>query len=101
MAVYRAPTGNFNLFCNRLGDIIKTLYKAELKLIICDYIYIDYPTDNERRRQLDAVLLTYNLSAMVYFPTRSQGYSSSAIDNIVIDTYKFINYTASPLHNGS
>ena len=42
----------------------------------------------------------HNLSAIVHFPTRSQGYSSSAIDNIVIDTYKFINYTASPLHNG-
>jgi len=26
MAVYRAPTGNFNLFLNRLDDIIKTLY---------------------------------------------------------------------------
>jgi len=46
------------------------------------------------------VLLTYNLSAIVHFPTRSQGYSSTAIDNIFIDTYKFINCTVSPLHNG-
>jgi hypothetical protein len=46
------------------------------------------------------VLLTYNVSAIVHFPTRSQGYSSTAIDNIFIDTYKFINYTAYPLHNG-
>jgi hypothetical protein len=46
------------------------------------------------------VLLTYNLSAIVHFPTRSQGYSSTATDNIFIDTYKFINYTASLLHNG-
>jgi hypothetical protein len=45
------------------------------------------------------VLLTYNLSAIVHFPTRSQGYSSTAIDHIFIDTYKFFNYTASPLHN--
>jgi len=52
------------------------------------------------RKELDAVLLTYNLSAIVQFPTRSQGYSSTAIDNIFIDTYKFINYVASPLHNG-
>jgi len=28
------PTGNFNLFLNRLDDIIKTLYKVELKLMI-------------------------------------------------------------------
>jgi len=46
------------------------------------------------------VLLTYNLSAIVYFPTRSQGYPSTAIDNIFIDTSKFINYTATPPHNG-
>jgi hypothetical protein len=46
------------------------------------------------------VLLIYNLSATVHLPTRSQGYSSTATDNIFIDTYKFINYTASPLRNG-
>ena len=46
------------------------------------------------------MLLAYNLSAIVHFPTRYQGYSNTAIDNIFIDTYKFINYVASPLHNG-
>jgi len=46
------------------------------------------------------VLLTYNLSAIVYFSTRSQGYSSTALDSIFIDTYKFINFTVSPLYNG-
>jgi hypothetical protein len=100
MTVYRAPTGNFNLFLIRLDDIIKTLYKVDLKLIICGDINIDYLTDNDKKRQLDAVFLTYNLSAIVHFPTRSQGYSSTAINNIFIDTYKFINYTVSPLHNG-
>jgi len=100
MAVYRAPTGNFNLFLNRLDDIIKTFYKADLQFIICCDIDIDYLTDNDKKRQFDAVLLTYNLSAIVYVPTRSQGYSNTAIDNIFIDTYKFINFTVSPLHNG-
>jgi len=46
------------------------------------------------------VLLTYNLSATVYFPTRSQGSSNTAIDNIFIDTFRFINFTVSPLCNG-
>jgi hypothetical protein len=61
---------------------------------------IDYPRDTDKKKWIDAVLLTYNLSAIVHFPTRSQGYSSTAIDNIFNDTYKFIDYTASPLHNG-
>jgi hypothetical protein len=46
------------------------------------------------------MLLTYNLSAIVQFPTRSQSHSSNAIDNIFIDTYKFTNYTVFPLCNG-
>jgi exonuclease III len=61
IAVYRAPTGNFNLFLNRLDDIIRTLYKANLQLIICGDINIVYLTDNDKKRQLDAVLLTYSL----------------------------------------
>jgi hypothetical protein len=80
--------------------MIKTLSKVDLKLIICGDLNIDNLTDNDKKRQLDAVLLTYNLSAIVHFPTRSQGYSSTAIDYIFIDTYKCINCAASPLHNG-
>jgi hypothetical protein len=33
MAVYRAPSANFNLFLNRLDNIIKTLYKADLYVV--------------------------------------------------------------------
>jgi len=87
MAVYRAPTEHFNLFLNRLDDILKTLYKVDTQLLICGDIDIDYLTDNDKKRQLDAVPLTYNLSATVYFPTRSQGSSNTAIDNIFIDTF--------------
>jgi hypothetical protein len=100
MVVCRAPDVNFNLFRNGLYGIIKTLYKVDLKLIICGDIKIDYLTDSDEKRQLDTVLLTYNLSAIVHFTTRSQGFSSTAIDNLFIDTYKVINYTASPIRNG-
>ena len=51
---------------------------------MCGDINTDYLMDNDKKRQLDAVLLTYNLSAIVHFPTRSQGHSSTAIDNIFI-----------------
>ena len=46
------------------------------------------------------MLLTYNLSATLQFPTRTQSHSSTATDNLFIDTYKLLNYTASPLYNG-
>jgi hypothetical protein len=53
-----------------------------------------------KKRQLDAMLLSYNLSAIVHFPSRTQNQSSTLIDNIFIDVNTFINYTIFPLHNG-
>jgi hypothetical protein len=58
VTVYRAPCGNLVSFLNGQDSIVKSLYKAELKLIICGHINIDYLTDNERKKQLDAMLLS-------------------------------------------
>jgi hypothetical protein len=46
------------------------------------------------------VLQTYNLTALVTFPTRSQVTSSTTIDNIFIDTSKIPNYSVSLFFNG-
>ena len=67
MAVYRATTGNFNLFLNRLDDSVRSIYRANLNLILCSDINIDCLTENDRKRQLDSVLLTYNLTTIVIF----------------------------------
>jgi hypothetical protein len=50
--------------------------------------------------QLDAVLLSYNLTDTVHFPTRIQSQSNTAIDNIFIDSYKVTKHTVSPIYNG-
>jgi hypothetical protein len=100
MTIYRAPSGNFEIFLNKLDTILSTLYKTDLKLVICGDININYLVDSERKRQLDAMLLSYNLFAIIDVPTRSQFKTSTTIDNIFIDTYKFTNYTVHPLHNG-
>jgi hypothetical protein len=64
----------------------------------CGDINIDYLTDNERKKQLDAVLLSYNLMATVHFPTKAQKQSNTARDNIFTD--KFTKYNVSPINNG-
>jgi hypothetical protein len=46
------------------------------------------------------MLQTYNLTAIVNFPTRLQGMSSTMIDNIFLDTSKTSNYTVLPFLNG-
>jgi hypothetical protein len=71
-----------------------------LKLIICGDINIDYLTDSEKKKQLEAILLSYNLMATVDFLTRVQNQSNTAIDNIFIDNYKFTKYNVSPIYNG-
>jgi endonuclease/exonuclease/phosphatase family metal-dependent hydrolase len=100
MVAYRAPTGNFNLFLNSLDDSIKSIYRADLNLILCGDINTDYLTDNARKRQLDSVLKTYNSTAIVTFPTRSQSIPSTTIDNIFIDNSKISIYTVSPFFSG-
>jgi hypothetical protein len=46
------------------------------------------------------MLESYNLLAIVHFPTRVQNQSSTKVDNIFIDIHKSRNYTVQPLHNG-
>jgi exonuclease III len=81
LAIYRAPSGNFISFLNEIDKTINSLYK-ESKFIICGDINIDYQMDNDKRKQLDAVLQTYNLTSIVHFPNRIQNQSSTTIDNI-------------------
>jgi hypothetical protein len=88
------------LFLNRLDRILNSLYKVDLKFIICGDININYLADSDETRQLDAVLLSYNLPSIVNFPTRTQNKSSTAIDNIFIDTYKITDSTLFPLISG-
>jgi hypothetical protein len=68
---------------------------------MCGDINIDYLTGNERgKKQLDSVLLSYNLMATVHFPTRVQNESNMTIDCMFVDNYKFTKYTVSPIYNG-
>jgi hypothetical protein len=46
------------------------------------------------------MLQSYNLSAIIHFPTRVQNQSNMAVENIFIDIHKIIYYTVSPIYNG-
>lgn len=100
IAIYRAPSGDFDTFLRELDNIIDSLYKIEMKVIICGDINIDYLANSKKKRQLDAMLQSYNLSPLVQFPTRTQNQSSTTIDNIFLDTTKITNYNVGPLYNG-
>ena len=57
-------------------------------------------TDNNRRRQLDAMLHSYNLVGITEFPTRYGLNSHTAIDIVFIDTSTIGEYELYPFLNG-
>jgi len=100
IAIYRAPSGNFELFLSKLDAVFRNLYTATLEYILYGDINIDYISDSDRKSRLDALLITCNLTSTVNFPTPIQKNSATAIDNIFIDTSKMGNYIISPIING-
>jgi hypothetical protein len=61
--------------------IIK-LFTVTIDFLICGDI--NFLVDSDEKRQLEALLNTYNLTCMVNFPTRTQYSSAAAIDNFLI-----------------
>ena len=98
LCVYRAPSGDFNYFLNKLDNILDSLHNHKTELIICGDININYLENNNKKKQLDYLLGTYNLIDTVYFPTRTTNNSATLIDNIFIDNRR--NYSIKPCING-
>jgi exonuclease III len=49
ITIYRAPSGNFDFFINKLEKILNHLYNPSLELIICGDINIDYLKNTEKK----------------------------------------------------
>ena len=59
-----------------------------------------YNLGKEQRKQLDNLLLLYNLVGIVDFPTRLTNTSTTAIDNVFLDVSGFHDYVVTPYPNG-
>jgi len=88
--VYRAPSGDFDYFLNKLDYILNSLQTYKTEFIICGDININYLETSNKKKQLDYVLGTYNLISTVYFPTRTANSSATLIDNIFINNSRLI-----------
>jgi exonuclease III len=98
LCVYSAPSGDFDYFLNKFDNILDSLHNYKTELIICGNININYLDNNNKKKQLDYLLGTYNLIGIVYFPTRTTNNSATLIDNIFIDNMR--NYSIKPCING-
>ena len=63
IAMYRASSGNFDLFMSKLDTILRKLYTVTTEYIICGDINIDYLVNSDRKSRLEALLKTYNLTS--------------------------------------
>jgi hypothetical protein len=48
IAIYRAPSGNFDLFITKLDTILRKLYTASSEYIVCGDINRDYLVDKKK-----------------------------------------------------
>ena len=99
ITIYRAPSGNFTYFLQRLDNVLKFLNTPSTRPIICGDLNINCLVESDQKRLLDNLLLMYNLRGIVDFPTRITHANASAIDNIIIDMSQFDNYSVNPFAN--
>ena len=83
-----------------MDAILQLLYTPTLHIIIYGNININYLTESEKKNQLDTLLLSYNLTSIINFPTRIKNTSAATIDNIFINVSQFGSCTVTPILNG-
>jgi len=69
-------------------------------IVVYGDLNINYHSENGMRKQDDAMLILYDLTSGVDFPTRIRNKSSTAIDNTFINTFHFSNFLITPLVHG-
>jgi exonuclease III len=92
VVVYRAPSGNFLQFVNNLDRVLNTIHRSGVEFIVCGDINVNHLKDSFKKKQLNALLLSFNLFSIIDFPTTIQNNSVSLIDNIFIDNSHFGRY---------
>jgi exonuclease III len=86
ITLYRSPTGDIYFFLSKLDRVLHLLHNLTLHIIICGDINIDYLVESERKKQLDNLPLSFNLTSIITFPMRIQNISATAIDNMFLDS---------------
>ncbi len=71
-----------------------------MHFFICRDFNIDYLIESERENRLENLLLSFNITSIISFPTTVINTSARAIDNIFLDTTRLKEHTVIPISNG-
>ena len=99
ICIYRSPTGDSTHFLTQLEIILNELHNISNEFILCGDFNIDYTINSYRKHLLDSLLASFNLFSTVKYPTRISKHSSTQIDNIYVNVYKF-DFSVYPFTNG-
>jgi hypothetical protein len=87
ITIYRSSTGNFDFFLCNLEIVLQKPYNSTLHIIIGGDINVDYRVESEKKKQLDNLFHSFNVTSIIKFPTRVQNNPITTIDNIYIYIY--------------
>jgi exonuclease III len=90
ICIYRSSAGKFVVFLNKLELIIQELSNKNKRLILSGDWNINFLQDGLHVREINNVLIRYNLTNTVKVPTRITKTSSSLLDVIIIHEEKLI-----------
>ena len=77
--IYRSPTGNIDVFFDKLDQLLHILQNIQQKAVIFGDVNVEINTNNTL--DLNNVLTSHNYKNIVNFPTRVHKYSSTVIDH--------------------
>jgi exonuclease III len=98
--VYRAPTGNLNLFFNQLEYILSSLVQPNVTFLICGDLNINLLTKSNAASKLLTLMNTHNLTQVVDFPTRRTNNEGTLTDTIFLGTTAYDQIQTKPFING-
>ncbi|XP_047115586.1 uncharacterized protein LOC124795558 [Schistocerca piceifrons] len=99
ICIYRSPDGNVTTFTENLENALNSIKIVSKTTIICGDFNIDFNKNSKDRLNLEALLKTYNIHTTIKSPTRVTKLSSSAIDQILINTDKYL-YKSGNMNTG-
>ena len=96
MAIYRAPSGDFQYFLNTVEEILNSFHNKFNDIILCGDININ----STFKQSMEIMISSFGLSDIITFPTRIHKESQTIIDSIFINIDKLNNYSIFPVING-
>jgi exonuclease III len=89
--IYRSPDGKFDTFLNKLELIIQKLIGKHKTLLLCGDWNINFLQTSPQKRELNSLLLQYNLKYIVNVLTRITNTRASLMDVVITYEKKSIN----------